>query len=63
MNAEHWVEAVRQAVTLLGEIHAHHVQDITLRVVLHPMAADNGMPVAVNDGRPKVITLTVTTSG
>lgn len=63
MNAEQWIDEVRRAVTLLGEVHAQHVQSARLIVALHPMAANDGTPVTINDGRPKIISFTVETSG
>lgn len=65
MKLEAWLVVMRKVWDTLGAVEAGRVTDVDFKVELHPMAAgsaDAGQ-LQPNDGRPKVFTLVVTTSG
>ena len=65
MSNDDWRALVERVLRTLGEVSPDDITSAEFRVRPHALAApnDDGSAPAPNDGRPKVFTLTVTTSG
>lgn len=63
MINEEWVALIERVLRTLGEVSPDHVVSAEFKVKLHELAAASDEPPRPGDGRPKVFTLTVTTSG
>lgn len=63
MANDEWVALIERVLRTLGEVSPDHVVSAEFRVRLHELAAASEERPAPGDGRPKIFTLTVTTSG
>ena len=63
MNADEWKTLVERVLRTLGEVSPDDIQSATFTTCPHALAAGSDEPLAPNDGRPKIFTLTVTTRG
>lgn len=65
MKLDDWLVEMRKVWDTLGAVEARRVTELDFKVELHPMAAGSAEAgqLQPNDGRPKVFTLVVKTSG